>query len=192
MKRISGVFTAILFLSVSVSGLLAQPVEGKKFEFSTSASMWNVKYKDSDETSSMTNVSLRVGIFIFKGLEIEPELFLTIPEDGEDTGYFVMANLAYNFKASERLIPFILGGVGYGNGQPALSLVYRYWEDMNVTAFNLGAGIKFIVGDSAAIRIEYRLTRYSGESTETYWGYTYTYELDRTDNNILVGMSIFF
>ena len=67
------------------------------------------------------------------------------------------------------------------------------WE-MGVNAFNFGGGIKYLIGDSAALRVEYQFTKYSGEKTESYWWGTgtYTEKIDRTDNNVLVGLSIFF
>lgn len=188
MKRFIGVFIVVLFVFMSVKVSFAQPVKGKKFEFSTSASMWNVK--DDGETETVINLPIRIGFFIYKGLEIEPELILTIPEESEETGYIILANVSYNFKASETLIPFILAGGGYGNGPRFFDFVLDY--DMGVTVFNFGAGIKYIVGNTAAIRIEYRFTKYSGEETETsFWG-TWTNKLDRTENNVFVGLSIFF
>ena len=189
MKRIIRIFIVALLTLVFVKGTFAQPVKGKKFEFSTSASMYNVKEKGG-ENETLINLPFRIGYYIFRGLEIEPEFILTIPEESEDTGYFILINLAYNFKASEKVIPFVLAGGGYGNGSTAFKVVFD--QEMGVTALNFGAGIKYLVGDSAALRIEYRFTKYSGEKTESYWWGTYTYELDRTDNNILIGISIFF
>jgi hypothetical protein len=188
MKRFIGVFIVILFSFISIKGIFAQPIKGKKFEFSTSASMWNIK--DEGETETLINLPIRIGFFIYKGIEIEPELILTIPEDSGETGYIILANVSYNFKASETLIPFILAGAGYGNGPRYFDAVWDF--DMGVTVFNFGAGIKYVVGNTAAIRIEYRFTKYSGEETHTnFWG-TWTDKLDRTENNVLVGISIFF
>jgi len=189
MKRIIRIFIMALLILVFVKGTFAQLVKGKKFEFSTSASMYNVKEKGG-ETDTVINIPLRIGYYIFRGLEIEPEFILTIPEESEDTGYFILVNLAYNFKASEKVIPFVLAGGGYGNGDTAYKLVFE--RDMGVTALNFGAGIKYLVGDSAALRIEYRFTKYSGEKTKSLFGGTYTDKIDRTDNNIFVGISIFF
>ncbi len=189
MKKLLKFSILTFLLLVFVKGTFAQPVKGKKFEFSTSASIYNVKEKDG-ETETLINIPLRIGYYIFRGLEIEPEFLLTIPEESEETGYFILVNLAYNFKASEKIIPFVLAGGGYGNGYTAYKLVFDW--DMGVTALNFGAGIKYLVGNSAALRIEYRFTKYSGEKTTSYtWG-TYTDKIDRTDNNILVGISIFF
>lgn len=189
MKKFLSNLIVLLFGLMMTEHSVAQTIAGKKFEFSTSASVWNVKSNDG-ETETVVNLPIRIGFFIFKGLEIEPELFLTIPEDSEDTGYIILANLSYNFKTSENLMFFLLGGGGYGNGSRLFDFVWD--NDMGVTVYNFGAGIKYLVGDSAALRIEYRFTKYSGEKTETGWWRDWTDKLDRTDNNILIGLSIFF
>ena len=120
-----------------------------------------------------------MGFFFYKGLEIEPELFLTIPE-GEDLGFLLLASLSYNFKLSDKFIPFILAGGGYGNSEQSFSAAFDYGED--IFAIHFGGGIKYLVGNSAAIRMDYRFTKYLAEG---YW-------LDRTDNNVFFGLSVFF
>jgi opacity protein-like surface antigen len=52
---------------------------------------------------------------------------------------------------------------------------------MSVFAFNFGAGLKALIGNSAALRLEYRYISYSEEGNHF-----------RTDQNILAGVSIFF
>jgi opacity protein-like surface antigen len=151
--------------------------------------MYNIKFKD-DDTETVINIPLRIGYFIYKGLELEPEIIVTIPEESEDTGYFLFVNLAYNFRTSGQFMPFILAGGGYGNSSPIYNVAPDM--DMGITALNFGGGIKYLIGNSAAIRIEYRFTKYSGEKTETSWWGSYTEEVDRKDNNIMVGISIFF
>jgi len=65
--------------------------------------------------------------------------------------------------------------------------------EIGVAALNLGAGVKCLLSDSVAFRVEYRLAKYWGKRTVTYpWGETFTYELNRIDNNIMIGMSLFF
>lgn len=172
------IFLLILLFLVLSEATFAQPVKNKKFEFSTSASIWNVKFEGT-ETETLINIPIRLGFFVFKGFEIEPELFLTIPE-GEDLGYLLLANVSYNFKVSNKFIPFILAGGGYGNSEQSFSVVYDYGADIFV--INFGGGIKYLVSDSAAIRMDYRFTKYLAEG---YW-------LDRTDNNVFFGLSIFF
>lgn len=166
----------------------AQPVPGKRFELSTSASFMSVKYKDSTESSTIVNLPIRVGIFLYKGLALEPEVVLTIPDQGS-AGILALVNLAYNFNVKGKLVPFILAGAGYGNGQEMLNFVGNM--DTGITALNVGAGVKFLVSDSAAIRLEYRFVSYSGKKTETYSSWTYTYDYGRTDHKILIGISLF-
>jgi opacity protein-like surface antigen len=190
MKRIFVIPILILVIPVIVSETFAQPFQGKRYEFSTSASFLSTKYKGAEESNTVFNLSLRLGYFIFKGLEIEPELVLTIPDESENTGYFFMGNLAYNFKTSEKMAAFILAGAGYGNGLRIFSWVMD--GDTGVTALNFGAGIKYLISESAALRIEYRLTKYSGEKTHTGYYANWSEVFDRTDNSVLLGLSVFF
>lgn len=178
MKKVIGMFVLIVFVLISVKGTYAQPVEGKKFEFSTSASLSIVKYEDW-EASTFVNIPIRFGIFVFEGLQIEPELLFTIPDKFEYMGIFGWLNLAYNFKTKNKIVPFVLVGGGYGNGYPMLSMASDY--ETGVPAVNAGAGAKFLIGDSAAIRVEYRFAYYMPSEDE-----------NRMDNNVLVGVSIFF
>lgn len=179
MKKYLVILSSVLLVFVLAEGALAQPVQDKKFEFSVSASMWNVKWGDM-ETETLINIPVRIGYFIYKGFEIEPEVFLSIPEDREGTGILFLGNVSYNFKASEKLIPFVLGGIGFGNSVQSFGVALD--TDESLTVYNFGAGVKFIVGDSAAIRIEYRFTKY-GKKEDWF---------NRKDNNIFTGVSIFF
>jgi len=70
MKKLLRVFLFVLLVFFFIGGTFAQPVKGKRFELSTSASMWNVKY-EGEETETVFNLPLRIGFFITKGLEIE-------------------------------------------------------------------------------------------------------------------------
>jgi hypothetical protein len=68
---------------------------------------------------------VRFGWFLWKGLQLEPEVMFTIPigEDKGDMAYFLAGHLVYNFKASPKLVPFVGGGAGIGNGIPFLGWV---------------------------------------------------------------------
>jgi OOP family OmpA-OmpF porin len=180
MKKILGISLLALFVIFSVSGAFGQLSNNKRFEFSTSASVWTYKYNGED-TYTWINIPLRIGFFVHKGWEIEPELFLTIPtNETQYTGVLFLGNISYNFNGSKKFHPFIIGGAGIGNGPETLSFV-NDWEQ-TFTAINVGAGVKYFVGDSAAIRVEYRFIRYL-----TKYGSD-----NRTDNNIYFGVSIFF
>jgi len=184
-KKIFGLFGVVVFVLSAAAGLSAQAGKGKRFEFSTSASIWNVKWT-GEESSTLINVPLRLGVFLFKGLELEPELSLTIPEESEDTGILVLGNISYNFSVSERVLPFVLAGIGYGNAVPALGWAWDVEE--KVIPVNFGAGVKAFVGDSAAIRLEYRFTKFY----EADQGLFKTEGDVRTDHNFFVGISLFF
>jgi len=192
-KRMFGV---LLMISIFVVAAAAQPVPGKKFEFSTGAYFWNVKYKGASESSSILNVPIRVGVFLFKGLEFEPEILLTIPDKSENTGVIFLGNLSYNFNVSENVVPFVLAGGGYGNAEEYFSAASKQAIGAGIAVINAGLGVKFLFGRTAALRLEYRFIRYSGSKTVSYdywWGnYTYTYDFGRTDHKIFTGLSIFF
>lgn len=176
-----------LLIMVGAMFAAAQPVPGKKFELGTAASLWSYSYEYNGYSNSYTilNVPVRFGWFIWKGLQIEPEVLMTIPigEGGGDMSYFLTGNLVYNFKASPKLFPFIGGGGGYGNGIPFLGWV-EGGSGSKAWAFDGLAGFKYLLGNSAALRVEYRFMRYWWESD---WS-------DETGyiHQALVGLSIFF
>ena len=186
MNKHIRVLCIFLFAILSVKVLFAQPIKGKKFEFSTSASMWVIK-DEYGEDEAVLNLPIRLGYYVFKGLEIEPEIFYSI-QDAEDDGFLILANLSYNFTFSEKDVVFILGGGGFGNSPQYFTVVNNV--DIIISAINFGIGLKHLVGNSAAIRIEYRYTKYSGK---VYRAIPMTYyRIDRTVSNIYVGISIFF
>lgn len=178
MKRILVFCLVFFFLFISVKGIFAQPVEGIKFEFSTSFLMGNVKGKGGIETGKVFNIPLRIGLFVCEGLEFEPELLLTVTEDSDRTGVLFSGNLVYNFKASKKVNIFVLGGFGLGNLTQSFSRAFNYSQ--NIVAKNFGGGIKYVIGSFAGIRFEYRLASYSEFGNHL-----------RTDHNIYLGMSIF-
>jgi opacity protein-like surface antigen len=189
MKKTVAFLAVLLFLGVTFA--VSQPVPGKKFEFGTSANFFSVKYESADGYSgswTVLNVPIRFGWYIWKGLEIEPEVTMTLPlgSGKGDMSYFAGANLAYNFKTKGKLVPFIGGSAGFGNGIP-----YMGWVEGNtgdkVTAFGGLAGVKYLLGNIAAIRAEYRLLRYDWNDSEFP-----EYDETGTIHQILVGLSIFF
>jgi opacity protein-like surface antigen len=180
MKKIAAFLIMAVFLMAA--GAFAQSAQEKRVEFSTSASFTTYKYEHSSESTTLLNVPLRLGFFVWKGLEFEPEVEFTIPDDTEDTGVIFRGNISYNFRASKKTFPFILAGGGVGNAVKMLT----WAADTNetVTVLNFGAGIKQLVGESAAIRLEYRFSRYSWSSD---WASSY-----RIDHEFLAGVSLFF
>ena len=176
-----------LLLVLGATFVAAQPFEGKKFELGTGIHLWNHSYDSGEFSDSWTllNIPVRFGWFIWKGLQIEPEVIFTIPigESKGDMTYFLSGHLVYNFKASPKLVPFIGGGAGIGNGIPFLGWV-EGGSDANTWSIDGLAGVKYLVGNSAALRAEYRFMRYDYESE---WS-------DETGNihQFMIGLSIFF
>jgi len=180
MKKLCVFLVGLLFLGATFAA--SQPVAGKKFELGTSFAFSNFKFSDSTGSYTVWNLSLRLGYFVWKGLEIEPEVMLQKFEES-DLAYSLCGNLAYNFKTSGNLVPFVLAGAGIGNGFSVGPIIEG---DSGVTAFllNFGGGVKYVIGNSGAIRLEYRFTR------------NHITEGDLFDNVnlhwILIGVSLFF
>jgi len=180
MKKIATFLTVLLLVGVTYA--TSQPAAGKKFEFSTAFSFTSFKFSADTESTTILSLPLRIGYFLWQGLEIETEL-MAMKFDDSDLGYHLSGNLSYNFKAGQ-VVPFILGGAGFGNGFSAGPLVEG---GTGVRAFliNAGAGVKILIGQSGAVRIEYRFTRNrlseTGFEPETI-----------NSHQIFMGLSLFF
>ena len=184
MKKLFA-FLAVLLLAGGVFAS-AQVVPGVKFELGTSASYYSLKFEDSEGPMDYLNIPVRFGWYVWKGLEVEPEVQFFIPlEDEADAAYFLQAHLLYNFSVGGKIVPFIGGGVGVGNGLPFYGVIEGGSDYKSFGLIGL-AGVKFMIGNSAAIRVEYRFNRISWDSTfalEKEWG---------TLHNLLTGVSVFF
>lgn len=153
MKKLAVFLVALFFLVTTLA--MGQPVPEKKFEFGTSVSFTSIKSGDYPSSTYLI-VPVRFGYYVWKGLEIEPELLVTSFEHGH-TGFNLSGNVAYHFKVAGPLVPFVLAGVGLGNGYSTGPIVS---SSTSTTAFliNGGAGAKYVLGKIAAIRMEYRYT----------------------------------
>ena len=154
MKKLCVFLAVLLFLGATFA--VSQPVPGKKFEFSTAFSFASMKFSGDTESTTILSLPLRVGYYIWKGLEFEPELILMKFDDG-DAAYNLNGNLSYNFITSGRLKPFLLAGAGFGNGV-AYGAIVEGDTSINATLLNFGGGVKYVIGTSGAIRLEYRYT----------------------------------
>jgi len=191
MKKAVLSFVVILFACTLV--VSAQPA-GKKFELGFSGSFTSFKFSYESDSTTVFNLPLRAGYYIWKGLEIEPELMLTKAE-GADAGFILAANLAYNFNLKGNLRPFILAGIGFGNGFTVANIAEGD-SDVNATVVNLGLGVKYLIGNSAALRLEYRYTHNHMKYDYVIEAITIQQAESGTENvnshQILAGVSIFF
>jgi hypothetical protein len=179
MKKIATFLTVLLLVGVTFAA--SQPVAGKKFEFGTSFSFSSYKFSGDTDSSSALSLPLRIGYYFWEGLEIEPELMAM--KFSNDLAYHLSGNLSYNFRAGQ-VVPFILGGAGFGNGFSVGPLVEGA-SGARAFLINAGAGVKILIGQSGAVRIEYRFTRNrlsgTGFVTETI-----------NSHQAFMGLSLFF
>jgi opacity protein-like surface antigen len=189
MKKLCVSLALLLVLGAAFAA--AQPVPGKKFELGTAVSLFSYSYESDEYSNSWTllNIPVRFGWFFWKGLQLEPEVMFTIPigEDKGDMAYFLAGHLVYNFKASPKLVPFIGGGAGFGNGIPFLGWVEGS-SDAKTWSINGLAGVKYLVGNAAAIRAEYRFMRYNYDYSSEWYDYAEKGNI----HQVLIGLSIFF
>ncbi|NIO48595.1 MAG: outer membrane beta-barrel protein [Candidatus Aminicenantes bacterium] len=175
--------------------------KGRKgdIEFSTAASLDIDRIKEEIDgvevgevlTLSTFSVPVRVGIFLTNNLEIEPEViynYMRISSDGEyasQTEAILLANVAYNFGTSSKVMPFMVGGAG-------ITIISRSATDVETVsesgfAWNVGAGIKWFAANSVALRFEYRFISFSITEVDIF-----ELKQSHTVHRIFAGISIFF
>ena len=180
MKWVLRGLIAFLVVLISAPAVLAQIEKGDK-ELSIAASFMSRKYEDG-EAWTVINIPIRLGVFVTKNVEIEPEILFSKWED-EDLGFLLSGNLAYNFTILEpesRTVPFLFSGFGFSNTYVYFpSFLLPGIEDETWTVVNLGGGAKFFLSKAAALRWEYRFQKFFGD-----WDLTY--------HNIFLGVSAFF
>ena len=82
-----------------------------KWELSTAVSLYfEPEVYEKDKLGIY--IPVRIGYFISKNIEIEPEFNITYRDSEFDsiTKNLLFANLAYNFNVSSRIMPFLLAG----------------------------------------------------------------------------------
>jgi Outer membrane protein beta-barrel domain len=203
MKTLAG--CALVALAITVE--TAAQVTSGSWELSLSATMGSVssstEYTYGGKTSTYEgeaetylSLAIRPGFFVVDGLSIEPELLWTAIE-GDRPAIAVLGGLSYTFTIPESPVaPFILVGYGIGNGIPiAQRLIGRTSSDFDVSALNVGGGLKVFVSPNVAFRAEYRYQRYSWQEEITFsWNpeYLSTFERVTAYHNIFIGISVFF
>ena len=133
----------IALLFAGVAFLAAKPVLGKKVELGTSISYDNLKF-DADEGRSLSYLNVPGG-------------------DSDDWANFLQGKLPYNFGLAGKLVPSTGGGPGIGPGL-LFSGVIEGGADLKTFVYTGLLGFKFIIGNAAAIRIEYGFNRFGWEN----------------------------
>jgi opacity protein-like surface antigen len=174
---------------ISVSGQMGQVKTTWKY---SSRSLYDSYAHTEEATSTFMTLALRFGIYVYRGLAIEPEVHWSSLESAEPA-LSLHGNLAYNFDVATspgqvRVMPFVLAGYGIGNSVPfSLSLYAPSSGTWNVGVLNLGAGLKAFITESVALRTEYRYQRYAWSEDR---GYSKT-ETTEAFHNIFFGFSVF-
>lgn len=184
MKKLTAVVFVLLFAGAALASAQALP---GRFELGTSISYYNLKF-DNEGGGSLSYLSLpvRFGWYIWGGLELEPEIQIFVPmgDDGGDTTYLAQGKLLYNIAAGKQFELFLGGGAGAGNGLPIYNVIEGGSDYKSFAFVGLG-GVKVRIGNSAALRIEYRFNRFNWTfplATAKEWGNLH---------QVLVGVSLF-
>lgn len=167
----------------------------RKVEFSIAGSAQ--AYVGERETEHYISLPIRIGRFVSKNILIEAETIVTgWDEDwyGEtEFGYIISLNGSYNIIATDKMMPFVLAGIGTSNGMPFFnSMAFKDGNGIKPMVINAGAGIKALFSPMAALRIEYRLQNFNGKKTIDTWYGSYEDKIDVTIHSMFFGVSLFF
>jgi len=178
-------------LAALVPAAQAQPREGKTRELSVSGSYQRYS-SGSSSSSSAFLISPRLGIFVHRGFEIEPEVLLMFATGA--TVYVLNGNVSYNFVGEGKAVPFLLLGYGIANTVPLFNIPTTKVE-YSVGVLNVGAGVKAFLTEDIALRFEYRYQNFSGDGGTTNYsfsGYSYsiTRKIDVRLHTVQFGLSV--
>ena len=181
-------FLFMIIITLAAASIFAQPNEERNRELSLSGSYQNISSGSGSGSSGAFLISPRLGFFVHKGLELEPEVLLLISSGG-DPVYMLNGNISYNFISKGKVVPFLLAGYGLANTVPFFNIPLLR-TDFTVGVLNLGVGIKSFITDDVAIRVEYRFQKFTGQKETTYSYYSYSNEVDYRIHTVQFGLSI--
>lgn len=178
----------ILTILTAVSSF-GQPREGSNIELSLSGSYQHTSSGSSSNGSGALLVSPRMGFFVWKGLEIEPELVCMFVSQN-DPVYIFNGNVSYNFISGHRGVPFVLVGYGIANTVPFFGVPLTR-TTFAIKVLNVGAGLKVFLHEDVALRIEYRFQSFTGEGEESVYGYySYSHKVETEVHAVQFGLSV--
>jgi opacity protein-like surface antigen len=159
-----------------------------RVELSTAASFSYASEPGGGDDDLLTiQLPFRVGYLLGDRFGIEAEVLTTHIDFGigGSTGFTAGGNLAFHFSPRARNTAFLLVGGGGGNAVDFNSLAVD--TESTVTTLQAGLGLKSFLGRRAALRLEYRFTRYFVSEDDPD-----TSDEDLTTHRVLVGFSVFF
>lgn len=193
----------VICLSILVAppSMVAQFQKGD-VELSLSGSLGKVSSSSSgfgsnSSSESFLLLSVSPGYYFGRGFSIEPEVGLLAVED-EEPGVSLIGNIAYTHRIPESDVALFLC-VGYGVSN-ALSfpvpggIPFRMSNEFDITVFNVGGGLKYVIKDAVALRLELNYRNHSWMQEYSYYGYSgptsYTLERSYSHIGLLVGFSV--
>jgi hypothetical protein len=148
------------------------------------------------ETVHLMSIPMRVGVFLNPQVSLELEGILTGLDEqlAEETtwGYVATGSFAYHIPVSGQVRPFLLAGYGFSDSWPLASvLATGDFEDTTLGVLNAGAGVKAMVGERAALRVEYRMQKFSGSWEVPDYAGGGDVDIDFTIHSTMFGVSLF-
>jgi hypothetical protein len=166
MKKVVLLFGVLVLLNLNLFSQFKQ----KDVELTASAGLGSMSISASSGIISISHsysymlLSVMPGYFVLDGLSIEPEIGMTAIESSRPDFLFLV-NVSYTYLIPKTTIaPF--GRIGYGVTNSIGSFPNQFLNDgnpsdMNISVFNIGAGIKHIIGRSAVLRLELNYRNFS-------------------------------
>jgi hypothetical protein len=174
---------------IVVNASFGQPREGSAWEMSLSGSYQHYSTGSGSSGTGVFLFSPRVGYFVLKGLELEPEIVCML-SPGNEPVYMLNGNIGYNFISGKRVVPFILVGYGMANTVPFLGVPVTRTGFM-VNVLNAGGGLKVFIHDDVALRLEYRYQAFTGEGEVSNYGYyAYSHKVEAYVHSVQFGFSV--
>jgi opacity protein-like surface antigen len=197
--------TLVLSFAVVLAGLCAAPpvcaaddepvgLARGRVEFSTGASFTNLKESGDDDSLTVFSLPLRAGFLLTDHFGLEGEVLATHLSYGGDeesqSGVLFSGSALYHLRPQARTTPFLLVGGGAGNAVEYFNTLAAD-ADRTVTTLHAGVGMKSFLGRRAALRAEYRFTRYSGGDRSSFGDIGF---VDSAVNvhKVFAGISLFF
>ena len=182
-------FCLMMVTMAATVSSFGQPREGSAIEMSLSGTYQHTSSGSGSKGTGAFIISPRVGFFVLKGLELEPEVVCMF-SSLNDPVYILNGNVSYNFISGKRGVPFVLVGYGIANTIPFLGVPFTR-TSFAIKVLNVGAGLKVFLKEDVALRVEYRFQTFTGEGEESSYGYySYSHKVDIEVHTVQFGLSV--
>lgn len=147
----------------------------------------------SSRSSNFLFLNSTVDYYLIDGLSVQPEYDLIAFEDATPQSS-LFGNVSYTYLLPESKIGlYARGGVGVGTGVPTPNLVAGLANismDWDVLLLQAGIGSKFMVGNSAFVKLELNYRYGSKDYSQTYGTTTYSGSTNNSFITLFCGLGI--